>query len=141
MCPITYQNWMEGRNPLPLALSLYDEKAHLKEKLVVKDRHAVIITKNGMIPAKTKRNHFIGKKNAISLKILSIRYSRLPTIFFGLQKSCIHYHQKVVRCRRGNQNIHHRIYRIWITTHIPSFKKGRDAKFASRIKRSNAKRV
>jgi len=59
---IDYQNWMEGRDPLPVAVSLYDQAGQLREKTIVKDRHAIIITNTGAIPAKIRRKGLIGRK-------------------------------------------------------------------------------
>lgn len=53
---------MAGRDPLPVAVSLYDQAGRLREKTIVKDRHAIIITKNGVIPARIKRKGLIGMK-------------------------------------------------------------------------------
>ena len=51
MCKVVYQNWYEGRDPLPVRMAIFRKteagEEVLKEDVSVKDRSAVIIRSNG----------------------------------------------------------------------------------------------
>ena len=62
-CRVTYQNWFEGRRPLPVRVAILSEDEELKEDISVENKTAIIIGSNGgTIPAKMERKMgIIGK--------------------------------------------------------------------------------
>ena len=61
-CRVTYQNWFEGRRPLPVRVAIFKNE-ELKEDISVENKTAIIIKSNGgAIPAKMGRKMgLIGK--------------------------------------------------------------------------------
>ena len=55
-CRVTYHNWFEGRQPLPVRVAIYDKEGELKEDVAVENKTAIIIKANGTsILAKMER--------------------------------------------------------------------------------------
>ena len=67
MCKVVYQNWYEGRDPLPVRMAIFRKNEEgeevLKEDVSVKDRSAVIIRSNGGVihAAMERKVALIGK--------------------------------------------------------------------------------
>ena len=67
MCKVVYQNWYEGRKPLPVRMAIFRKNEAgeevLKEDVSVKDRSAVIIRSNGGVihAAMERKVALIGK--------------------------------------------------------------------------------
>ena len=62
-CKITYTNWYDGREPLPIRMELLNEKSEVKEDISVQNKKAVIVRSNGgSLPALMERKMgFFGK--------------------------------------------------------------------------------
>jgi len=62
-CRVYYENWIEGRDPHPVRVSIYDQENNLKESITPAHKTAFIIQKDGKtIPAKMKKRFgVIGK--------------------------------------------------------------------------------
>ena len=60
---MSYQNWFDGRDPLPVRVAILSQDEELKEDISVENKSAMIIKENGvMIPAKMERKMgLIGK--------------------------------------------------------------------------------